>query len=109
MQRLITFGILLCVLSGAHRGPSVRLLTQEEMVPILVDLEVAKAMAWHYAADAPTARELFKKNAFLIYQAYDKDLDTFQKSYQYYLAHVEMMNEIYELVIKRLEDVEEPI
>jgi Domain of unknown function (DUF4296) len=109
MQRLITFGILLCMLGSTHRDPSVKLLTQEEMIPILVDLEVARAMAWHYAADEHTARGLFKKNALLIYQAYDTDLNTFQKNCQYYFAHIEIMKEIYDLVVKRLEDFEEQI
>lgn len=106
MQRLITLGILLCMLGSAHREPSPELLTQEQMVSILVDIEVARAMAWHYTADEDAACALFQKNALLIYQAYDIDLDTFQKSYQYYLTHLDIMKEIYALVIKRLEEFE---
>ncbi len=109
MQRLITLGILLCVLSSAHRELSAKLLSQEQMISILVDLEVAKAMARHYTADEDTTRALFQKNALLIYQAYDIDLDTFQKSYQYYLTHLEIIEKIYEAVVKRLEALEERI
>jgi Domain of unknown function (DUF4296) len=109
MQRLITFCILLCMLGSMHRPPSSKVLTQEEMILILADLEVAKAMAWHYAADEQTARGLFNKNALLVYRAYDTDLNTFQKSCQYYFARIETMKEMYDLVVKRLEDFEEQI
>jgi len=109
MQRLINLAILSCMLSSAHREPPAKLLGQEQMISILADLEVAKAMAWYYTTDEDTACGLFQKNALLIYQAYDTDLDTFQKSYRYYLTHLEIMKEIYEVVVKRLEELEEQI
>jgi|LakMenEpi03Aug12_release.lakeMendotaPanAssembly.Ray.scaffolds.fasta_scaffold235030_3 hypothetical protein len=105
MQRFIIIGVLLCILSSFRRQPSTELLAQDKMVTILVDLAIAKAMVQHYTDDEATASGLFKKNALLIYQAHDVDLDTFQKSYQYYLTHLELMKEIYEMVIKRLEEL----
>ncbi len=106
---MIILGVLLCMLSSAQRKPPAELLAQDKMVSILVDLELAKAMARYYTGDEDTARWLFKKNALLIYQTYDIDLDTFQKSYQYYLARFETMKSIYEVVIKRLEELEDQI
>ena len=106
MQRPIVFVVLLFTLSSFQRQPPPELLTQDQMVSILVDLELAKAMVWYYADNEATASQLLKKNAFLIYQAYDIDSDTFQKSYQYYLTQLEVMKEIYGAVIKRLEELE---
>ena len=106
MQRLVILGVLLCLLSSVRIKPPTELLTQEQMTSILVDLELAKAMAWDHSDDEDTARWLFKKNALLICQAYDVDIDTFQKSYQYYLTPLEKMKKIYEIVIQRLEAVE---
>jgi len=109
MHRLITLGVLLCMLSSAQRKPPAELLAQDKMVSILVDLELAKAMARYYTDDENTACWLFKKNALLIYQAYGIDLDIFQKSYQYYLASLETMKAIYEVVIERLEELGDQI
>jgi Domain of unknown function (DUF4296) len=109
MKRFIIFGVLLCALSSARGEHPPELLTKEQIIPILVDLEVARAMAWHYVADEQAAREVFKENALLVYHAHDTDLNTFQRSCQYYFAHIEVMKEIYDLVVKRLEDCEEQI
>jgi hypothetical protein len=109
MRRLITLGVLLCMLSSAQRKPPIELLAQDQMVSILADLALAKAMVRYYTDDEATASWLFKKNALLIYQAYEVDLDTFQKSHQYYLAHLDVMKKMYEMVIKRLEKLQEKI
>lgn len=109
VRRLIALGILLCTLSSFQRQPSTELLAQDTMVSILVDLALAKAMVRHYTDDEAIASWLFGKNALLIYQAHDVDLDTFQKSYQYYLTHLELMQEMHEMVIKRLEALQEKI
>ena len=106
MRRLIILGILLGAFSSAHRKPPAELLSQEQMISILVDLEVAKAMVAHYTTDQGITRQLLTKNTLVIFQVYDVDLDTFQKSYRYYLTHLEIMQEIYGMVIKRLEELE---
>ena len=103
MQRLIILGVLLCMLSSVSKKPPTGLLTQDQMVSILVDLALAKAMVQYYTDDEATASGLFKKNALLIYQVYGVDLYAFQESYQYYLTHLEIMQGIYGMVIKRLE------
>jgi len=103
MRRFIIFGMLLCMLSSARGELPTKLLTKEQMIPILVDLEVAEAIAWYYANDEETAHWIFNKNACLICQEYNIDLDTFQESCQYYFGHLEIMQEIYGAVVKRLE------
>lgn len=109
MQRLIAFCLLFLSLSSVQQKLFSELLTQDQMVSILVDLEVAKAIVGYYTDDKATASQLLKENARLIYESYDITPDTFQKSYQYYLTHLEMLKQIYDEVIVRLEELEEKI
>mmetsp|Transcript_4364 Transcript_4364/g.9894 ORF Transcript_4364/g.9894 Transcript_4364/m.9894 type:complete len:143 (-) Transcript_4364:5458-5886(-) len=104
MQRLILLGILLCVLGSAHRELPPTLLSQEKMVSILTDLEVAKAMIRHCTTDENTSHELLHKNALLICQAHDIDPAILHEGYKYYFHHLESMQEIYKAVVQRLDD-----
>ena len=105
MQRLIAFSFLFFILGSGQQKPPTALLTQEQMVTILSDLELAKAVVGYYTDDEATASRLLQKNALLIYQAYDVAPEAFQKSYQYYFTQLEVMKEIYADVIKRLEEL----
>jgi len=111
MQRLITLFVLLCTLSSVSKQPCTALLTRDQMVSILVDLELAKSMACYYADDGDQDMYswLFNKNVLLIYQAHDIDSDTFHKSYKHYLAHLESMQAIYEVVITRIEALKKQV
>jgi hypothetical protein len=77
------------------------------MVAILVDLELARAMAHHYTEDEEAAAQLLAKNAQLVYQAHNTDLEVFQSSYAYYLDRLDVLKGICETVITRLEELEE--
>lgn len=109
MQRLIGFVLLFFTLSSLQHKFAPELLSQNQMVAILVDLELAKAMVGYYTDDEATASQLLDENVHLIYRVYDVTPDTFQKSYQYYLTHLEIMREIYDEVIERLEELEAKI
>ena len=89
--------------SSGQIKPPADLLSQDQIVAILVDLELAKAMVAHYTDDEDTARQLLQKNVLLICQSHGIDVDVLQNSYQYYLAHLATMQEIYILVTKQLE------
>lgn len=106
MRRLTVLGLLLFTLSSMQRESSAELLTKNQMVSILVDLELAKAMVAYYTDDEATASQLLNKNMLLICQTYDIRLNTFQESCQYYFTQLEVIKEIYEAVIKRLEELE---
>ena len=105
MKQLLAFSILFCTLYSVQARPPLGTLSKGQVVGILVDLELAKAMAYDYNNDDESADQLFQGNAQLIYQAYDTEPATFQKSYLYYLGHPKLMQEIYELVIARLEEL----
>jgi hypothetical protein len=106
MRRLIILSILLCTLGSVHGKPPAELLDQDRMVSILVDLEIARAIAQYYANDEDTARRLAKENASLVCKTHNISLDTLKESYQYYLSHLDIMKNIYEAVIKRLEGLQ---
>lgn len=79
-------------------------LTPQEMVDVLTDLELAKAIVDYYIDDEATASQLLKENAHLVYESYDITPETFQRSYQYYLTQLGAMRRIYDGVIERLEE-----
>lgn len=87
--------------SACDPSPS-KLLTEESMVAVLADLEVARAIAEHYATDKDTALWLLEKNTLSICKAHNIDLATFQMSYQYYLNNIEVLRDIHGRVVKHL-------
>ena len=110
MQRLVITLILVFLTLGSVQRPSLAmLLNEEQMISVLVDLTLAKAIVQDYTDDEVTASRLLKKNVLLIYQAHDIDADTFQRSYEYYHTRLEVMEELYEAVIKHLEKLEDQL
>lgn len=76
------------------------------MVGILADLELTRAAVYdHGNATQAKADQLFRENVQRIYQKHVVEPVIFQKSYLYYLHHPELMQEIYRLVIARLEEL----
>ena len=107
MQRLIVFVFLFLTLGSLQHKSSPERLSQHQMVSILVDLQLARAMIDYYTDDEKTASQLLQENARLIYEAYDITPDRFSKSYQYYLTQLGIMGRIYDAVVSRLEELKE--
>lgn len=104
MQRLaILIGFLLAF--NSTQEPSVTL-SQAQMVDIIVDLELTKAMIRHYAADEATADQLLQKNLLLVYEAHHTDEAAFQENFQYYFFQPKVLKEMYEAVNHRLEELQ---
>lgn len=108
VKRLLTF-ILFIALSGVQKFSAPAVLPKDQMIAILLDLELAKAMVQYYSDDEVTFYHWFEENSSLIYQAHATEPILFQNSYQYYLAHPKVMQEIYESVIDRLEELLEQV
>ncbi len=106
MRHLVAFSLLFFTLSGVQKNPHPDLLTSNQMVAVLVDLELSKAMIEHYTSDEEVASQLLKKNVLLICQSHHIAQDTFQQSCWHYLGQLEVMKKIYEEVIARLEELE---
>lgn len=97
-------GILFCMLHSVEARPFSAMLSKDRMVGILADLELARAMVYDYA-DKEEADQLFRENVQLVYQTHAIEPVTFQESYLYYLNHPKLLQEIYALVIARLEEL----
>ena len=91
------------VLHSTHASPTTPPLSRDQMVNILVDLELAKALVERYSADEATTQQWLGENVLRIYQTHNTTPEDFQDSYQYYLAHPEVMVELYEAVVNKLE------
>ncbi len=87
--------------SAASAAPS---LTRQQMIDIMVDMELSKALVQRCSPDEATTQQWVAENAQRIYQAYDTTAEAFQDSYHHYLvAHPEVMVELYEAVVEQLE------
>jgi hypothetical protein len=82
------------------------ILTQEQLVEVLADLELAKAMV--YTSESSSLAEvdlLFQEQAELIYKAHATDITTFHKSYMHYLDAPIQLQAIYDQLIIKLEQL----
>ena len=106
MQGLKKYCVLLvvaAVLGSAQQAPAPAVLSSEQMVAILVDLELAKALVQHYGDDEATTSAWCAYNVEQVYQAHSTTLEAFQASYEHYCAHPETLQAIYGMVIEQLE------
>jgi hypothetical protein len=108
--RLLTL-MLFLTLSSVQQfaSPTLEVLPKDQMVAILVDLELAKAMVRYYSDEETIVYQWFEKNSLLIYQVHEINPVLFQRSYHYYLAHPEEMKGIYETVLARLEELKNQV
>lgn len=106
MKQLLTLSLLFFLLNGVYASSSGKLLSQEQMVSILVDLELAKAILCETDhAGHEEASQMFEAMIHIIYQMHAIKAEMLQKSYLYYLNHPKLMQRIYALVIVRLEEL----
>ena len=103
MKHLLALSTLFFILSSSQCTSDLKILSKAQMADVLTDMELAKAMIQYHDHDEKAAKQLFQDNALLICQAHNTDLATFQKSYHYYRAHPQMMQEIYKTVVSKLE------
>lgn len=106
MRSLLALVILHCTSHSLQAGPTSGMLPKDRMVDILADLELTRAVVYGCAnANQAVANQLFREHVQCIYQKYAVDPAVFQQSYLYYLNHPELMQDIYVLVIARLEEL----
>lgn len=111
MRRIIILSLLFFTLSSFQKRAHFKPLTQDQMVAMLVDLELVKAMVARYTDDEDAASQLLRKNVLLICQSHGIAWDAFQQSYRAYFSRLGVMKKIYEEVALRLEELaeQEPI
>jgi len=101
---LFVFPIILLFFSCTTKDKELPegILTKEEMIPVLIDIQIAEAninikklkedSIYQYAADYYD----------YIFEIHHISKEEFQKSYDYYLAHMNLMDEMYESVLNEL-------
>lgn len=104
IKRLFTVPICCCLFFAVVASSHAKILPEDHMVDILVDLELARALAYDCEnTDKNKADALFLENAKLIYEVHHTDATNFQNSYGYYFTNTQLMLRLYEKVVSRLE------
>ena len=105
LRKRLNILLVALLLSGAQEAPSPTVLPYDQMVAILVDLELAKALVEHCSDDAAMVEAWLRENALRIYEEHATTAEVFQESYQNYIACPELMGTVYEAVIEKVETI----
>lgn len=98
---LIAFVCLLMVSCGKKELPP-GVLTQEQMAPIVIEIYLAEARLSGSLMPRDSASAIFKRHEQVVLQKAGIADSTLRASYQYYLAHPEEFEKIYDVVIDSL-------
>lgn len=82
-----------------------RIITQDKMVEILVDLELTKSLAYNYNHTDDEANQVFEQNVNLIYTTHNLSPEAFKESYIYYMKQPQIFLTIYNEVVYKLENM----
>jgi hypothetical protein len=74
----------------------------EKMRDMLIQIHLAEAKVSAQNIPADTSIKVFRAMQDHIYSKFGVDSSTFNKSYRYYIVHVEKMDEIYTAVVDSL-------
>jgi len=95
--------VMMAVISCSKPKPEIPkgVLTQKEMVPVLVDIHIAQAATGLYNAGDTS---LFKMNDYLPYilSIHHIDKAVYDSSVSFYTLHPEIMEQLYDEVINEL-------
>jgi hypothetical protein len=86
---------------GESSGPS-GLLTEEQMVPVLKDMQIAYAGVDNTVRNPGSRPSRYKEMNKLVLLKHDVDKELFYNSYEYYKRRPIMMDTIYQRVITQL-------
>ena len=100
---------MFCSLSSVQQPPAPEVLPKAQMISVLVDLELTKALVQHYSTKAAPIDQLFEENAWRVYQAHETSAASFKASLQYYLDHPKVLQEVYGAVVDQLEQLREQL
>lgn len=98
---LFTTSIFCCIMLISANLPK-NILSHNEMVNILIDLELAKSIAYEYTHTPEDSKEIYKKNVIKIYEEYKISNDIFRESYNFYINNPKLLLAVYNDVIDQL-------
>lgn len=105
MKKLLFVFVSLSFLLNACKNEDIpdNLLSQDEMLPIVVDLHIAEEVIqsyhWNYDSSRVMFHSVYKPE---VLKKYNVELAQFDSSYIYYERNVLLMNKLYERVIDTL-------
>lgn len=101
---LIYITVVLLVAACSAEGPPEGILTQEQMVPVLADLEVVYAGVDQTVKDPRERVKKYEEMNTLILKKHNLNHEQFYSSYQWYEANPVMLDTIFKQVVTRLND-----
>ena len=109
MRSILTSSITILLCSALSSRVSLakeKILEQEKLSGILVDIALAKVIIYQQTDQSIPQKECFlQQQAELIYQSHGTDSITFQESYKLFLKDYRRLLSLYETVIAALEQL----
>ena len=91
--------MLLCIMLSCSQEKPSEILSEAQIVAVLIDLHLAKAMIRHNHYSKDSTALFHQKNVAAIYKSHGINYEVFEKSFAYYLEDIKKMKCIYEAVI----------
>jgi hypothetical protein len=105
---LLVLGTLLAACQKPEEvAPPSKLLPQDKMVSLLVNIHILEAQVDASALPSDSARALFLQQKKELFKRYEVTDSTFRQSYRYYAVHNKDLDDIYKIVIDSLGKREE--
>lgn len=95
---------LIGLLFSCHTEPGIsdEIMSKEEMISFLIDLHIIEAKITNVKVPPDTVKVFFPQIEDSLYVKHNVTDSIYMRSYQYYLEHVDEMEEIYTAVVDSL-------
>lgn len=106
MRKLVVFSIIVCFTVFACDAPDeliqppADLLSKKQMTSLLIDLHLAEAKtSYTNVRSADSLEMLYRNYEYAIFEEHGVTDSAYLHSYEYYLDHMEQMEEIYTAIV----------
>ena len=103
-SRFLLFVFTLIGLASCKKEQSVpeNLLTKDQMVKLLMEVHILEARVKRLAVPPDSAKKIYNSFERRLFDELNVDRDVYESSYKYYLAQMDIMDEIYSVVVDSL-------
>jgi uncharacterized protein DUF4296 len=91
--------IILVAISCSSDNPPESVMSEEDMIDYLIDLHIAEASVQNLRLKADSAKTVFKVQEKYLLKTHNITDSVFINSYNYYLGHPRVLEEIYSAVV----------
>ena len=104
---VITFTFTFLI-SCSHKSDSIpsKIIPKDKMADVLVDVHLAEASADNHGLSAPQVNMMMAAKYDSLFKKHEITFAQFKSSYDYYLAHPDVLSEIYSEVVNKLTTME---